>query len=116
MKYISNILDQNANENFSLILSGTARGCTSKIPEKVMSQLHQEGMERDNNCNNMTTVKLGPESTSIAVAMCACNTTNCNLGPPNQESEDDQLIGAMMPQTEIASTLPLTGLLIDQML
>ena len=100
----------------SFILSGTARGCTSDIPDRVMSQLHQEGMEGDSNCNNMTTVQLGPESTSIAVAMCACNTTNCNLGPPNQENEDAELIGAMMPQTEIASTLPLTGLLVDQML
>ena len=100
----------------TLILSGTARGCTSDIPDRVMSQLHQDGMEKDIHCKNMTTVKLGPESTSIAVAMCACNTTNCNLGPPNQKDEDDQLIGAMMPQTEIASTLPLTGLMIDQML
>ena len=90
-----------------------ARGCTSEIPERVMKQLNKDEMETDKFCNNMTTIKLGPDSTSSAVAMCACNSTNCNLGPPNQQ-EDDEMIGAMMPQTEIPNTLPLTGLLINQ--
>ena len=78
-----------------------------------MKQLNQDGIEMDKFCNNMTTIDLGPDSTSSAVAMCACNSTNCNFGPPKKQN-DDEMIGAMMPQTEIPNTLPLTGLLIDQ--
>ena len=97
-----------------MFLIGTARGCTSDIPERVMKQLNQEGMGKDQFCKSMNLIELGPDSKSTAVAMCACNTTNCNLGPPNQQNHDDQMIGATMPQIEISSTLPLTGLLINQ--
>ena len=79
-----------------------------------MNQLNKEGMGKDRFCKNMTMIELGPDSKSTAVAMCACNTTNCNLGPPKQQDQDDQMIGATMPQSEMTSTLPLTGLLINQ--
>ena len=79
-----------------------------------MNQLNKEAMGKERFCKNMTMIELGPESKSIAVAMCACNTTNCNLGPPKQQNQDDQMIGATMPQIEMTSILPLTGLLINQ--
>ena len=98
----------------SKFLKGTVRGCTSDIPERVMNQLNKEGMGNDRLCKNLTMIELGPDSKSSAVAMCACNTTNCNLGPPKQQDQDDQMIGATMPQSEMTSILPLTGLLINQ--
>ena len=72
-----------------------------------MKQLNEENFENDKHCTTLTMIELGPDSTSTAVAMCACNTTNCNLGP----NHDDDMIGAMMPQTEISNILPFTGLL-----
>ena len=91
---------------------GTARGCTDSIPENVMKQLNQGNSETDKLCTNMTMIELGPESKSTAVAMCVCNHSNCNLGPTRRQ--DDEMIGAMMPQTEVPDVLPLTGLLINQ--
>ena len=95
-------------------LIGTVRGCTSDIPERIMNQLNKEAMGKERFCKNMTIIELGPDSKSIAVAMCACNTTNCNLGPPKQQAQDEEMIGATMPQTKMTSILPLTGLLINQ--
>jgi len=91
---------------------GTARGCMEKIPENVMKQLNQGNFETDKRCTNMTMIELGTESKSTLVEMCACNNSNCNLGPTRRQ--DDDMIGAMMPQTEMPDILPLTGLLINQ--
>ena len=77
-----------------------------------MKQLNQGNFETDKHCTNMTMIELGPESTTTAVAMCACNTSNCNLGPTKRD--DGDMIGAMMPHTEMADGLPLTGMLINQ--
>ena len=83
-----------------------------KIPENVMKQLNQAKFETDKSCKNMARIELGPDSTSTAVAMCACTTSNCNLGPTNRHYDD--MIGAMMPQTEMTNVLPLIGVLINQ--
>ena len=77
-----------------------------------MIQLNQENFGIDKRCMSMTMIDVGPDSTTKAVAMCACNTSNCNLGPTSRHDVD--MIGAMMPHTEMADGLPLTGMLINQ--
>ena len=71
-----------------------------------MIQLNQENFGIDKRCMSMTMIDVGPDSTTKAVAMCACNSTNCNLGPNN----DAGMIGAMMTQTATTNILSFTGL------
>ena len=77
-----------------------------------MKQLDQQRIVSDKYCSNMTSLELGPGSTSNSVDMCVCKTSNCNLGPKEGPDYDDNMIGAVMPATEISNDT--TGLLINQ--
>lgn len=67
-----------------------------------MKQLKPENFEKDKDCSTLTNIELGPDSMPMAVAMCACNTTNCNLGVK------PEMIGATMPPT-ITPSISATG-------
>ena len=63
-----------------------------------MKQLDQQRIVSDKHCSNMTSLELGPGSTSNSVDMCVCKTSNCNLGP--KVGPDNDTTGLLINQDQ----------------